>query len=130
MGILRRCLCLSAVSPWLPPDLVFAETANVVWKKLRRGELTLQQANQTCEALPEFFTRVAPTASLIQDALRLAWRLDHPVYDCLCLACAEREGAKLVTADQQFARLLRASGMDRLVLSLEEISSSANAKLD
>jgi hypothetical protein len=35
-----------------------------------------------------------------------------------------------VTADQQFARLLRASGMDRLVLSLEEISSSANAKLD
>jgi predicted nucleic acid-binding protein len=52
------------------PDLVFAETANVVWKKLRRGELTLQQANQTCEALPEFFTRVVPTASLIQDALR------------------------------------------------------------
>jgi len=38
---------------------------------------------------------------------------------------------KLVTADQLFARLLRTNGMDRLVLSLEEIGSSAkDAKLD
>ena len=43
----------------------------------------------------------------------------------------EREGTKLVTADQPFARLLRTNGMDRLVLSLEEIGSSAkDAKLD
>ena len=34
------------------------------------------------------------------------------------------EGAKLVTANQPFARLLRMNGMDRLVLSLEEICSS------
>ena len=45
--------------------------------------------------------------------------------------CAEREGTKLVMADQPFARLLRMNGMDRLVLSLEEIGSSAiDAKLD
>ena len=46
--------------------------------------------------------------------------------------CAEREGTKLLTADQPFARLLlRTNGMDRLVLSLEEIGSSAkDAKLD
>ena len=45
--------------------------------------------------------------------------------------CAEREGAKVVTADQPFARLLRTNGMDRLVSSLKEIGSSAkDAKLD
>ena len=58
------------------------------------------------------------------------YRTTRPMIACTS-PCAEREGAKVVTADQPFARLLRTNGMDRLVLSLEEIGSSAkDAKLD
>ena len=32
----------------------------------------------------------------------MACALSHPVYDCLYLALAEREGTRLITADQPF----------------------------
>ena len=40
-----------------------------------------------------------PSAELVAHASAIAFEIDHPVYDCLYLACAEVEGAPLVTAD-------------------------------
>jgi predicted nucleic acid-binding protein len=34
----------------------------------------------------------------------LARRLNHPIYDCVYLALAERERARFVTADQRLLR--------------------------
>ncbi len=117
---------LSAIAP----DLIFSETANVLWKKLRRGEVTSEQAERACGALPNFFEGVVSTASLVQDALGFATRLDHPVYDCIYLACAERQGTKLVTADQKFIERLKAGGLRHLVISLHEASSLTPDSMD
>ena len=37
-------------------------------------------------------------------AAALAVQIDHPVYDCVYLACAEAEAAPLVTADERLSR--------------------------
>jgi predicted nucleic acid-binding protein len=50
---------------------------------------------------------LVPLEELVEDATRLAVTLGHPVYDCLHLALAVREKTRLVTADRQFARVVR-----------------------
>jgi predicted nucleic acid-binding protein len=85
------------------PDFVAVETANVLWKKVRRSEMTGYQAEEALAALPKFFDRFYPTNQFVRRALQISLALDHPIYDCLYLACAEELGAKLATAN---ARLL------------------------
>jgi len=103
----------------IAPDLIFSETANVLWKKLRRGEVTQEQAERACRAL-DFFQGIVPAMSLIEDALAFARRLDHSVYDCIYLACAEQHGTKLITADQKFVSHLKDGGLGYLVVGLDE----------
>jgi len=122
LGLLEQNLVVIA------PDLIFSETANVLWKKFRRGEVTAKQAERVCRALPDFFQGVVSAASLIGEALELATRLDHPVYDCVYLACAQQHGAKLVTADGKFVSRLKAGGLSHLVIGLNETAALTRAQ--
>jgi predicted nucleic acid-binding protein len=103
-------------------DLIFAETANVLWKKLRKGEATSDQAFRACHALPDFFQRIVATTYLIVEAFELAKRIDHSVYDCVYLACAQQQGAKLVTADKKFVDRVRGAGLGHLAVDLDKAS--------
>lgn len=93
------------------PDLLLAELANVLWKKVLRGEVLRAQA----ERVVADFGREVPTlhtlGSFSQRALELALALGHPVYDCLYLACAEALDGALVTADERLLRIARAGGL-------------------
>ncbi|HYF53398.1 MAG TPA: type II toxin-antitoxin system VapC family toxin, partial [Salinarimonas sp.] len=55
---------------------------------------------------------VVPTADLIGPAWAVAKALDHSIYDCLYLACAEHTNQPLVTADRRFLDKARAKGRD------------------
>jgi len=99
------------------PEFVLAEVGNVLWKKLRRGEVSEPQAIAGLSALPRFYDRLIPTQPIIMRALALATELQHPVYDCLYLACAESEGAGVVTADARFAQAARKKSPKTLSLS-------------
>jgi hypothetical protein len=112
------------------PDLIFSETANVLWKKLQKAEVTAEQSRQACRSLPEFFQSVISSAGVAVAALDLANRLNHSVYDCVYLSCAEQQGAKLVTADKKFISCIRNVGMSQLVLDLNEIANLEPASSD
>ena len=83
------------------PDFVLTEAANVIWKKVRRREVA--DAQPYFEELARLGNAVvlSPSADLVAHAAAIAIEIDHPVYDCLYLACAEVEGAPLVTADHR-----------------------------
>lgn len=90
------------------PALWIVEAANVLWKRARRGELT---ADEVKERLGELIQAPITTLSIEDDILaagELAGRLDHPVYDCLYLAAAIREGCHVVTADRKFVSAVAA----------------------
>lgn len=89
------------------PDFVFVEVANVLWKKVSRRELTAEQAAEGVDSLPRLFEVVVPSSLVLGRALQMAIELNHPVYDCLYLACAERAGADLVTTDSRLATRAR-----------------------
>ena len=89
------------------PDFILTEVANVIWKKARRKEIPSPQpyidelANMTDAVALE------PSTELVIEAAVLAVHIDHPVYDCVYLACAEAAAAPLVTADERLAQRAR-----------------------
>ena len=86
------------------PDMLLAEFANTIWKKARRNEIpdTRPYLGEV-QSLDEIVS-LYPINALIVRATEVARELDHPVYDCLYLACAEATESVLVTADHKFAK--------------------------
>ena len=83
------------------PDILLAEFANIIWKKVRRGEISdAQPYFDELASLPEIVT-LHPGSELIERAAQLAVTIDHPAYDCLYLACAEVTASVVITADQK-----------------------------
>ena len=76
------------------------------------------QAKLGLASLNRYFEQLLPTARLIERALELALFLDHPIYDCLYLACAESLDKVLVTADERFLRKALASDVDVEIVPL------------
>jgi len=105
------------------PSLIRIEIANALRSISARGRITADQA-------PGFMTLlqnapleiVEPDAALEARMLDLALRLNHPVYDCLYLALAERTGQTLITADRRFLKALEGTGLDRLALPLDALA--------
>ena len=90
------------------PDLLFVECANVLSRKVRRGQispLAARQAQASIEATP---IRVAPARPHVAAALSIATELGQSVFDSLYLATAIAERTVMVTADQRFAIAVRA----------------------
>ncbi len=85
----------------LAPDIVLIEAANVLWKTVKRGLLTPEQADARLTNLPSFFNRLLPAYDLAPEALALGVAVDVPVYDCLYVVAGRRAGANLVTADDK-----------------------------
>lgn len=92
-------LLLDGVPIVQAPDLVIVETGNIVWKKRRNGEIAGEQASAIVQRIRDSIPILYPAAEMIDRALAIALALDHPVYDCLYIACAEAADGLLVTAD-------------------------------
>ena len=86
--------------PLVAPELLIAELSNAMWKKWRRGQMTIQQVNLG-QPFVSSFVEFVPSVPLAEDALKIALELEHPVYDCFYLAASRALGLKLVTADSK-----------------------------
>ncbi len=102
----------------IAPDLLLAETANVLWASVRRGRVAAGDAARAVAHLPAWFEELAAAEELLDRAFTLALRLDHPVYDCLYLAPAERRGTVLMTADRRLIDRLAGDPMEWCVAML------------
>jgi predicted nucleic acid-binding protein len=86
------------------PSIFLAEVANAIWRNVRAGVLRPAQAVAALRAA-HGIVEVEPEDALTEDALDLAIKHDHPVYDCLYIVLALRAGASLLTADRKLAAL-------------------------
>ena len=94
------------------PDLLIAECANILWKKVRRRELSDQEAQFAARLLARADIDLVAMRPYLEAAVRIALALDHPAYDCVYIALAEAEELQFVTADTGLLRKVsrRASG--------------------
>ncbi|MEX0716874.1 MAG: type II toxin-antitoxin system VapC family toxin [Planctomycetaceae bacterium] len=96
-----------AVDQWHTLNIFFdIEIGNVLWKKIRRAEILLGDANRILLQLSGLPMQRHSEALLLPVALDLAHRTSRTVYDCLYLALALRLGAPVVTADERFVNSL------------------------
>jgi predicted nucleic acid-binding protein len=105
------------------PDLIVAECANVLWKKTVRGELLPEEASAAAQLLERADLELAPMRGLLSGATNWAIRLNHPAYDCLYLALADREAIAFVSADIGFVGKVRQAPGAPEVLTLQEAAT-------
>lgn len=105
------------------PDLIFSEVGNALWLKMRRGEVSSDQARLAIASLEGFFDQIVRSEEIAVRALESGATLDHPIYDCFYLACAEHVGGRLVTADARLIKKVQEAGMSEIVTALSEFSS-------
>lgn len=104
----------------IAPEFLIAETANVLQRKSRTGELTGEQATTALATLPFFFDRLVPSVELVKEAFNLSRLLDHSVYDCMYLALALQDvGAQLVTSDEKFIGKATIAGFGHRIWNLD-----------
>jgi len=83
----------------LAPELLVAETANVLLKKQKQGELTDHEAKGIIDDILAMPIRLMPHGPLAPAALDIALRHHLTVYDALYIAVAMEQGAVVFTAD-------------------------------
>jgi len=86
---------------FVAPDLLFADTANIVWKKTRRGELTDAEGRQLVGEINRIAVESVPSRLLAEDAYALTRITGQTVYDALYLALAVRLKTQMITADER-----------------------------
>lgn len=105
------------------PDFLLVEMAAILWKKLRKGLLTRQDAD---DILNDFAGLIAltrhPTEPLVPIAFDLADRSGRTVYDCLYLALAVQLGGVMVTADEKLVNALAGTPWSDNALRLQDIA--------
>ena len=88
----------------IAPSLIHYEVANIAWKRVRRGDLTREQADAIQERLPRMLAGLLGPPALIGMALEMAHDTGASVYDASYLALAVVLGATFVTADERLWR--------------------------
>jgi predicted nucleic acid-binding protein len=86
---------------WVIPDLFYAEVGNVLWKKVRRGEMNERHALNALDLLLSAEMNVRESHVLLPYALPIALHFHCTIYDALYLSVAVDENCPLVTADKR-----------------------------
>jgi predicted nucleic acid-binding protein len=93
------------------PELLMAESANVLSKKQKAGELSGTESGQLLAIIISLPIRLFPHRSLLPRAFELAITRELSVYDTLYLALAEEHGAAVFTADRKLSKIAAQLGL-------------------
>ena len=116
----QALLLLDDVEALQAPDLIVSELTNIAWKKCIRSEIERAQAQVIATAIRQYIPTLHPSTELTERALEIALALNHPVYDCLYLACAEAVSGILITADKRLQRAVKNTPYDASVQHLTQ----------
>jgi predicted nucleic acid-binding protein len=97
---------LREANEYLAPDLLFAETANTIWKKIRRRELALDEGKRLVADIGRIAVETVSCRVLAEDAHSLANAIGCPVYDALYVTLAVRMSTRMITADDRLEAAL------------------------
>ena len=89
----------------IAPELIIVESAQVLAKRQRLGEISVPDAQASLVALRDS-THLQGCISLVSAALDIALTHHRSVYDSLYVALAMRDGCQLVTADRRLYNAL------------------------
>lgn len=101
---------LESATQVLSPDLFYSEATNAAWNFHHIEGLSPEGSVKLAEGAIQLVDIFFPSESLWEEALALACKLAHPVYDCFYLILAQQQEATLLTADKRLIKIAR--GLD------------------
>ncbi len=103
------------------PDLLFAETGNILWKYVLRSECSHSKAVTILSELQALSIKVWDTSQLAVEAFDIACRTKRSFYDSLYVALAVKNDCRMVTADLKLYNSLKATPFKKYILWVEDI---------
>ena len=88
----------------LAPELMLAETANVLHKKSLRDEITDDEGDQLLILIQRLPIRLVSHKELVEGAVQLARDHSLSVYDALFLELARQHNGRLFTGDLELEK--------------------------
>jgi predicted nucleic acid-binding protein len=88
------------------PDFLLLELDSIICGKIRRTEISEDEAYEVRSAVRSFPLEKHPFALLMDAAFELSCRSQGSVYDCMYLVLAMLVGGRMVTADRRFYNAL------------------------
>lgn len=116
----EAALALRTRAELIAPDLMIAECANILWKKVERNEVSKSEALIAARLLQRANVDILSTRNLLEPATRLAIELEHPAYDCIYLALAIEMDCRFGTADKAFVRKINSAPLADRVVALAD----------
>jgi predicted nucleic acid-binding protein len=101
------------------PEFLLLETANVLYKCARKGDIAAEKCVESIEILRKSMAELIADASLLDKAITMALEQQHPVYDCLYLALALERREPLATADRRMAALAQKLNIETQLIGPE-----------
>ena len=101
----------------IAPDYILVECANVLWQRVRRGGLRIDELMPSFGALQAVGVNLVPQGELLEEALFFAAHTGVAVYDALFCVLSRREGAPLITADGALVNRLDGTGIRTFALA-------------
>ena len=92
---------------YVAPELLFAEAANTIWKKVRRKELSAEEGQPLVADIGRVAVETVTCRTLAEDAYVLAHATGRTVYDAMYVVLAVRLNTRLITADDRLEAALR-----------------------
>jgi predicted nucleic acid-binding protein len=102
------------------PDLLPSEFGNILWKKVRRDELTKHEAERIIAELENAPLPFILSLDLLAEAFKVAIDTERTVYDSMYLALAVRMGCQMVTADRKLYNSLQGTSYAPSLLWIED----------
>ncbi len=105
----------------LAPDLIWCETANAIWKRHRRGQISQPDACEVTRKILNLPLSIHESEDLVSDALKVAMQYDRTTYGSLYVALAIRTDSTMVTADKRLVNALADSPLKKYVRWLGDL---------
>jgi predicted nucleic acid-binding protein len=78
---IAACL-LDGTHELIAPDLLLPEFGNIVWKKVQRGQISVETSRRIIQEFKAVTLQTYPSEPLLENAVDMAIALGRTVYDC------------------------------------------------
>jgi predicted nucleic acid-binding protein len=102
---------LDECSPVTAPDIYPSEVANALFKYVKAGQFSEQDALDRLDDALALIDSFSDSSKLITEALSESCKLSHPVYDMLYIVLTRRNAAALITRDKRLQKLAASQGI-------------------
>ena len=100
----------------IAPGFLLIETANVLYKRSRKGEIPAASCLKSIAALRRSLSALISDEELLPRALAIALDTLTPVYDCLYIALAIDRNDRIATADRRLAAVAGRVGIATILV--------------